>query len=68
MTEDENTDPEGKDVNEEEAEVDPSTEEEGPSTTEGELEALKDQLLRTVAESENIRRRASRDVENEHKY
>ena len=68
MTEDENTDPEGKDVNEEEAEVDPSTEEEVTSTTEGEIEALKDQLLRTVAESENIRRRASRDVENAHKY
>ena len=68
MTEDENTDPEGKDVDEEKAEVDPSAEDEVPSTTEGELEALKDQLLRTVAESENIRRRASRDVENAHKY
>ena len=68
MTEDENTDPEGKDVKEDEAEVDPSTEEEVASTTEGEIEALKDQLLRTVAESENIRRRASRDVENAHKY
>ena len=68
MAEDENTDPEGKDVNEEEAEVDQSTEEEGTSTAKGEIEALKDQLLRTVAESENIRRRASRDVENAHKY
>ena len=68
MTEDENTDPEVKGVNEEEAEVDPSTEEEVANTTEGEIEALKDQLLRTVAESENIRRRASRDVENAHKY
>ena len=68
MTEDENTDPEGKDVDEEKAEVDSSTGDEVPSTTEGELEALKDQLLRTVAESENIRRRASRDVENAHKY
>jgi len=68
MTEDENTDPEDKDVNEEEAEVDPSTEEEVTNTSEGEIEALKDQLLRTVAESENIRRRASRDVENAHKY
>ena len=68
MTDDENTDPDGKDVNEEEAEVDLSTEEEVTSTTEGEIEALKDQLLRTVAESENIRRRASRDVENAHKY
>ena len=68
MTDDENTDPDGRDVNEEEAEVDLSTEEEVTSTTEGEIEALKDQLLRTVAESENIRRRASRDVENAHKY
>ena len=68
MTEGENTDPEGKDVDEEKAEVDPSAEDEVPSTTEGELEALKDQLLRAVAESENIRRRASRDVENAHKY
>ena len=68
MTEDENTDPEGKGVNEEEAVVDPSKEEEFASTTEGEIEALKDQLLRTVAESENIRRRASRDVENAHRY
>ena len=68
MTKDENTDPEGKDVNEEEVEVDPPIEEEIPNSTEGEIEALKDQLLRTVAESENIRRRASRDVENAHKY
>ncbi len=68
MTEDENTDPEGNDVNEEEVEVDPSVEEEIPNSTEEEIEALKDQLLRTVAESENIRRRASRDVENAHKY
>ena len=68
MTEDENADPEGKGVSQEEAEVDPSTEEEVASNTEGEIEALKDQLLRTVAESENIRRRASRDVENAHKY
>ena len=68
MTEDENKNPEDNDVNEVEAEVNPSTEKGGTSTTEGEIEALKDQLLRTVAESENIRRRASRDVENAHKY
>ena len=68
MTEDENTDPEGKDANEEEVEVDPSIEEGLQSSTEGEIEALKDQLLRTAAESENIRRRATRDVENAHKY
>ena len=68
MAEDENKDPEEKDVNEEEADVDRSLEEDSSSVTEGEIEALKDQLLRTVAESENIRRRASRDVENAHKY
>ena len=68
MTEEENTDPESKDVDEEKAEIDSSTEEELPGTTEGEIDALKDQLLRTVAESENIRRRASRDIENAHKY
>ena len=68
MTEDDNKDPEGKDADEEEVEVDPSIEEGLQSSTEGEIEALKDQLLRTAAESENIRRRASRDVENAHKY
>ena len=35
---------------------------------EAELAKVKDQLLRTVAESENIRRRASRDVEHAHKF
>ena len=35
---------------------------------EAELVKVKDQLLRTIAESENIRRRASRDVENAHKF
>ena len=68
MTDDENTDPEGKGIDEEEVDVDSSAEEEVSGTTEDEIEALKDQLLRTVAESENIRRRASRDVENAHKY
>ena len=33
-----------------------------------EIAGLKDQLLRSVAEMENIRRRAARDVENAHKY
>ncbi len=32
------------------------------------IEALKDQALRGQAEAENVRRRASRDVENAHKY
>lgn len=33
-----------------------------------ELEAAKDQVLRTQAEMQNLRRRAERDVENAHKY
>ena len=36
--------------------------------SEAELAKVKDQLLRTIAESENIRRRASRDVEHAHKF
>ncbi len=47
-------------------------EEAGPSDTlEQALEqitALKDQALRAQAETENVRRRAARDVENAHKY
>jgi len=67
MTEDENTNPEEKSAGEEKVGAESTVEEEGDSA-EDEIEALKDQLLRTVAESENIRRRASRDVENAHKY
>ena len=36
--------------------------------TSEELTKIKDQLLRTVAEMENVRRRAHRDVENAHKF
>ena len=36
--------------------------------TSEELTKIKDQLLRTVAEMENVRRRAQRDVENAHKF
>ena len=36
--------------------------------TSEELTKVKDQLLRTVAEMENVRRRALRDVENAHKF
>ena len=68
MTEDENTGPEETVDNEEQADSASSIEEGGACPSEDEMEALKDQLLRTVAESENIRRRASRDVENAHKY
>ena len=33
-----------------------------------EIASLKDQLLRSAAEMENVRRRAARDVENAHKF
>jgi molecular chaperone GrpE len=38
------------------------------SAAQAEIESLKDQLLRSQAEAENVRRRAARDVENAHKY
>ena len=68
MTEDENTDPEEEGVVDEKADADPSSQEDGAVSAEDEIEGLKDQLLRAAAETENIRRRASRDVENAHKY
>ena len=33
-----------------------------------EIAALKDQLLRSAAEFENVKRRSARDVENAHKF
>ena len=42
-------------------------EEEQPGEAD-ELAKVKDQLLRTVAEMENVRRRSQRDVENAHKF
>ncbi len=57
---------------------DQSSEQEGPSgalhadaeqsSESDELAKVKDQLLRTVAEMENVRRRSQRDVENAHKF
>lgn len=56
-------------LDQEQAEVvDQQTEPVDPEAVEAELAKVKDQLLRTIAESENIRRRASRDVENAHKF
>ncbi len=56
-------------LDQEQAEVvDQQTEPVDPEAMEAELAKVKDQLLRTIAESENIRRRASRDVENAHKF
>lgn len=40
----------------------------GTADSGDELAKVKDQLLRTVAEMENVRRRAQRDVENAHKF
>lgn len=37
-------------------------------TAEAEIAALRDQVLRSAADTENVRRRAARDVENAHKY
>ena len=68
MTEDENTGPEEAVDNEGQADSAHSIEEDSACPSDDEMEALKDQLLRAVAESENIRRRASRDVQNAHKY
>lgn len=39
-----------------------------PNDTSEELAKVKDQVLRTMAEMENVRRRAQRDVENAHKF
>ena len=59
----------GPEPDQEQAEVvDQQTEPVDPEAVEAELAKVKDQLLRTIAESENIRRRASRDVENAHKF
>ena len=56
-------------LDQEQAEVvDQQSEPVDPEAVEAELAKVKDQLLRTIAESENIRRRASRDVENAHKF
>lgn len=56
-------------LDQEQAEVvDQQTEPVDPEAVEAELAKVKDQLLRSIAESENIRRRASRDVENAHKF
>jgi molecular chaperone GrpE len=39
-----------------------------PAAASSELDALREHLLRAQAETENVRRRAHRDVENAHKY
>ncbi len=44
------------------------TEDEALIQAHEEIESLKDQLLRTQAETQNLRRRGEKDVENAHKY
>lgn len=50
--------------------ADPESSSEAVDTDEqaDELAKVKDQLLRTIAEMENVRRRSQRDVENAHKF
>lgn len=51
-------------------EAEMSTETEGEASTDPieEIAQLKDQILRSLAEVENIKRRTSRDIENAHKF
>jgi molecular chaperone GrpE len=52
------------------AALEPGTEDAPPSEVDlaAELEATKERLLRALAETENLRRRAAREVEEAHKY
>ncbi len=47
----------------------PDNQEDNPlAALQAEVESLKDQVLRSQAEMENLRRRSARDVENAHKF
>ena len=59
---------EAKDENEAEQRQPDAADSSPQDDTSEELTKVKDQLLRTVAEMENVRRRAQRDVENAHKF
>ena len=50
------------------ADPEPSSEAVDTDEQADELAKVKDQLLRTIAEMENVRRRSQRDVENAHKF
>ena len=60
------TDQELVEAPEEESEADAEDTQEVDADSQ--IEALQDQLLRSAAEMENVRRRASRDVEKAHKF
>ncbi|MAD07773.1 MAG: nucleotide exchange factor GrpE [Gammaproteobacteria bacterium] len=73
MSDNDNSDTQHSEQISEDGQGDPETSEHETDVAEAdgleaELAKTKDQLLRTIAESENIRRRASRDVENAHKF
>lgn len=52
----------------EEAALEQKQEELAEKTAEAEIKQLKDQLLRALAEAENTRRRAQKEIEDSHKY
>ena len=56
------------DASAETAAVDPADAAPDADALEGQVAELKDQLLRNLAEVENVKRRAARDVENAHKF
>ena len=59
---------EDKRIKNEEKDIEETAEEEVSSELNAEIEQLKDQLLRTMAELENVRKRSLREVEDAHKY
>lgn len=62
---DENIEQDGTETSAEAEQVDEVFEEDDQAT---EVAQLKDQVLRAMAEVENVKRRASKDVENAHKF
>ena len=61
-------DPSNDQIPEQEGQSETESVEEEQTSKADELAKVKDQLLRTVAEMENVRRRSQRDVENAHKF
>lgn len=62
------SDPSNDQIPEQEGQSETESVEEEQTSEADELAKVKDQLLRTVAEMENVRRRSQRDVENAHKF
>ena len=61
-------DPSNDQIPEQEGQSETESVEEEQTSEADERAKVKDQLLRTVAEMENVRRRSQRDVENAHKF